>query len=222
MLGSAGIGPGLVQVSPGGRSGYASVYVDPAGERQIVSYQGSGLSETLDPKCLGDTPAALADTRWPVAAATVLSHARSLGVPGVLDGEPGVTDELANLASHVAFSAQGLTTYADDTDIPNALVAARRRIDGWICATDGVNGVYHFEGDSLRQLLPPVVDAVDTLGAGDVWHGAFTLRLAERAGEEAAMHFANAAASLYCTAEGKRDGIASRRQVESLVDSTYR
>ncbi len=217
LLQRAGIDTESVQISAGGRSGYSSVYLDPAGERQIMSFRGSGLTGLLDPGALGKPAAVLADTRWPEAAAAVLRHARSLGVPGVLDGETPVDQTLSDLASHVAFSAQGVSTYAGTSSIPEALEIARNRIDGWVCATDGANGTYYFEGNTLKQIRPPKVDIVNTLGAGDVWHGAFTLGLAERESEEAAIRFANTAAALHCARNGPCVPLPARQEVERLA-----
>ena len=221
QLRSAGIDTGLVHRAEGGRSAYSSVYVDNSGERQIVSFQGSGLATTLDAASLGNVGAVLVDTRWPAASSIVLEHARRLGVPGVVDGEAPVPQEVVARASHVAFSAQGLAAYADAAGLHRALEIARRRIQGWTCVTDGERGVFFFEGDSLRQVLPPKVDVADTLGAGDVWHGAFALHLAEGAKEEIAVQFANTAAALYCTRAGRRGGGATRNQVEALCAATY-
>ena len=184
-------------------------------------FQGAGLATTLDAASLGNVGAVLVDTRWPAASSIVLEHARRLGVPGVVDGEAPVPQEVVARASHVAFSAQGLAAYADAAGLHRALEIARRRIQGWTCVTDGERGVFFFEGDSLRQVLPPKVDVADTLGAGDVWHGAFALRLAEGANEEIAVRFANTAAALYCTRVGRRGGGATRNQVEALCAATY-
>ena len=59
--------------------------------------------------------------------------------------------------------------------------------------------------------------AVDTLGAGDVWHGAFALRLAEGADELTAIRFASAAAALKCTRPGGRMGAPSRAEVAAFL-----
>ena len=63
----------------------------------------------------------------------------------------------------------------------------------------------------------PAVTAVDTLGAGDVWHGAFTLALAEGMAVAAAARFANAAAAIKCTRFGGRGGAPRRDEVEALL-----
>lgn len=61
------------------------------------------------------------------------------------------------------------------------------------------------------------VEVVDTLAAGDVWHGAFALRLAEGAGEVDAINFANAAAALKCTRFGGGDGCPDRDATEAFL-----
>ena len=58
---------------------------------------------------------------------------------------------------------------------------------------------------------------VDTLGAGDVFHGAFALAIAEGGGIREAAQFSNAASALKCTRPGGRAGIPTRAEVEALL-----
>ena len=58
---------------------------------------------------------------------------------------------------------------------------------------------------------------MDTLAAGDVWHGAFTLALAEGLDVAAAGGFANAAAAIKCSRAGGRLGAPTRAEVEALL-----
>ena len=51
--------------------------------------------------------------------------------------------------------------------------------DGFLAVTDGPNGVYWRDGGEVKHMAAFKVDAVDTLGAGDTFHGAFAVRLAE-------------------------------------------
>jgi sulfofructose kinase len=62
----------------------------------------------------------------------------------------------------------------------------------------------------------PRVEVVDTLSAGDVFHGAFALAILEGKGIEAAARFACAAASLKCTRPGGRLGCPTRAQVDAM------
>ena len=63
----------------------------------------------------------------------------------------------------------------------------------------------------------PRVAVVDTLGAGDVFHGAYALALAEGFGVAASARFASVAAALKCTRPGGRAGIPDRAAVDAGV-----
>ena len=61
------------------------------------------------------------------------------------------------------------------------------------------------------------VEAIDTLGAGDAFHGGFALALAEGQDELAAMRFGAAAAGLKCTRFGGISGTPGRDEVDALL-----
>ncbi|MCY4180583.1 MAG: PfkB family carbohydrate kinase [Litoreibacter sp.] len=207
---SEGVDTSTCVISDGGRSAMSSVYVDKSGERQIMAFRGSGLA--VDPGLTElRADAVLTDTRWPEAARQVLEMAQALGIPAVLDGEAPVPLELAAVASHVVFSEQGLMDFTGISDVAQAYAALD--LPGWCAVTLGAAGVMHPDG-----VLPGFeVDVKDTLGAGDVWHGAFTLMLAEGAPEIDAMRFAHAAAALKCTGFGGRKAAPSRTQTEEFL-----
>jgi len=92
-----------------------------------------------------------------------------------------------------------------------------RRFDGLCAVTDGDKGCYWVEGGELHHLLPPKVVAVDTLAAGDVFHGAFTLSVAEGKSITESVRFASAAAAIKCTVMGGRLGAPRRYSVEALL-----
>jgi sulfofructose kinase len=207
---SEGVDTSPCLVSEGARSAMSSVYVDNSGERQIVAFRGAGLSQDPGLELL-HADGVLTDTRWPEAARQVLEMAAALGIAGVLDGEAPVPVELAAAASHVVFSEQGLMDFTGIEDIQTAYAALD--LPGWCAVTMGADGVLHPGG-----VLPGFkVEVKDTLGAGDVWHGAFTLRLAEGASEDQAMRFAHAAAALKCTGFGGRKAAPSRTDVETFL-----
>ena len=201
-----------------GRSPASAAMIDAAGERQVVNFPGETLVE--EPGTLDDiAPAAvLVDSHWPNAALAALELARSRGVPGVVDAEAPATGAVLEAASHVAFSRAGLAAFAGIDDKEAALSAAAGGLDAWVCVTDGAAGVSHVCSDRVVTLPAFPVRAVDTLGAGDVWHGAFALRLAEGAGEAAAVRFANAAAALKCAGLGGGRACPDRSAVEQLLD----
>lgn len=205
----------------GHRSSFSSVFVDARGERQIVNYRDPALARDLSwlPDLAGVSfDAVLADTRWPLVAAAVMRLARERGVPGVLDGEAPthVALEALSLATHVAFSAQGLADLSGTRDIEEGLRTARDRMGGFVCVTDGAEGVFHLAGHDVVRTPAHAVEAVDTLGAGDVWHGAFALALAEGRTEIEAIRFANAVAAIKCMRPGGRSGYPLRDEVNAF------
>jgi sulfofructose kinase len=213
-LQSDGVDTAFVHRAPGGRSSFSSVLIDAAGERQIVNFRGAGLTENTDwIAAVPPTDAVLVDTRWPAGAAAALDLARSWGVPGVIDGEAPIAPGLLEKASHVALSAQGLASLVPGDDLAAALATLAARLPGWACVTDGANGVWYTGPDGIAHVPAFPVDVVDTLGAGDVWHGAFALCLAEGVGEVEAIRFANATAALKCMTFGGRAGTPRRAAV---------
>ena len=58
---------------------------------------------------------------------------------------------------------------------------------------------------------------VDTLGAGDVFHGAFALAITENQDIPSALRFASAAAALKCTRFGGAFAAPQRAEVEELL-----
>lgn len=221
-LRAEGVGTDRVRRLPGLRSPRSAILVDEAGERMIISYADPALP--TDTGHLPDTlpegvDAVLGDTRWQEGSAHLFRLARAAGRPAVLDGDraPTVVPELVELATHVAFSLQGLRDLTGEDDPARALEAYGPREGTWIGVTNGPEGAFWWHDGRIAHAPAFPVATVDSLGAGDTWHGAFTVRLAEGAGVDEAVRFASAAAAIKCTRFGGRDGAPSRREVESFL-----
>ncbi|MEP3275244.1 MAG: PfkB family carbohydrate kinase [Stappiaceae bacterium] len=214
---------GTVRSFPGRRSSFSSIYIDGQGERQIVNYRDPTLPEETDwlPTSIpSGIDAVLADNRWTSGAVALLNTAKAQGLPAVLDAERPMDDgsiEAIAAASHVAFSAEGLQEYAGPGDMRRQITDIANETGNWVCVTDGANGVF-WTGDSGVEHCPAYqVDVIDTLGAGDTWHGAFALALAEKQTIQDAISFASAAAAIKCSRFGGRDGIPTRVEVDSFI-----
>jgi len=70
------------------------------------------------------------------------------------------------------------------------------------------------EGDAVRRLPVFSIAAIDTVGAGDAFHGGFALALAEGQSELEAMRFGAAVAGIKCTRLGGSAGTPTRSEVE--------
>jgi sulfofructose kinase len=202
------------------RSSFSSVFIDKSGERQIVNFRDRELPATAE--WLEQIPfefdAVLADTRWPEGAMTAMKLAKSHGVPGIIDAEApfdGAEDALHN-ASHVVFSAPGLRDFSSADQLSDGLKIASQRLGNFVGVTDGDNGFF-WQQDGIEHCPAFTVESVDTLGAGDVWHGAFALALSEKLPVTQAIEFSNAVAALKCTKHGGREGIPSREATETFI-----
>jgi sulfofructose kinase len=223
-LEACGVDCAAVRRLPGCASSLSAVMVDAAGERMIVNYLDAAMPIAADwlpsPRAVG-AAAVLADSRWPEGAARALAAARAAGLPGVLDADKPLprADTLLAEATHVAFSAESLADSTGEDDPVRGLRATAGRLRGWGCVTAGAAGVYVLEGGRVTHFPGHAVQVVDTLGAGDVWHGAFALGLAEGMVEPAAVRFASAAAALKVQRPGGRAGAPTREEVEDFVRS---
>jgi sulfofructose kinase len=206
----------------GRASSVSAVFVDTAGARLIVNHADPGLfeGETVEAVDVAGADAVLADLRWPRGAAAALRAGAAQGIPGILDYDlspaPG-TDEALSAASHVAFSEPALARLAGVTDPREGLRRIRARTGAFLAVTVGADGVYWLDADRVHHLPAFPVTPLDTLGAGDVFHGAMALALAEGSDIERAFRLAAAAAAIKCTRSGGRAGTPSRDEVEAFL-----
>ena len=83
--------------------------------------------------------------------------------------------------------------------------------------TLGRDGALVYQEGRFHYSAGFVVEAVDTTGAGDVFHGGFIYGLLAGWEIERILDFANAMAALNCTALGARGGIRTRAEAENLI-----
>lgn len=219
-LRAEGVDCAYVRGFPEMRSAVSTILVDALGERMVVSYRDRPFP--ADPGWLpAELPhgigAVLSDVRWEEAGIRFFAAARAEGRPRVLDADRAPRDPalIAN-ASHVAFGAQGLRELTGTSD-PRAGLRSLRDREGWFAVTVGAEGVFYLEDGEVRHEPAFPVKAVDTLAAGDTWHGAFALCLAEGASEREAVRFASATSALKCMRFGGHRGAPRRREVEAFL-----
>jgi sulfofructose kinase len=223
-LAGYGVDCGHLRRCAGCNSSVSAVIVDARGERMVVNHLDPALP--VDAAWL-PTPAAvgaqavLADTRWPEGALAALEAARAAGLPAVLDADRPIPPDgaLLRAATHVAFSADALADYSGIADPARALTGVARGLAGWCCVTTGGEGVLVSECGAVRRHPAFEVPVIDTLGAGDVWHGAFALALAEGRDEAAAVRVASAAAALKVQRAGGRAGTPTRAELDAFLAS---
>lgn len=212
---------GVVRVDRASSS-LSSILIDREGERLIVNYRHPGLdtARIADPaRLLRDAQALLFDNRYPQFVLPLARAARERGMIAVLDGDQPtmLTDELLAAVTHAVFSADGLRATARTDDLEAGLRGIASRTGAFVAVTDGPHDMIWLESTSIRRHPAFQVEAIDTLGAGDVFHGAFALALAEGQPDATAMRFAAATAALKCTRFGGGTGAPGRGEVENFL-----
>jgi sulfofructose kinase len=225
-----GVDCSYVRRVSGARSALASILVDAHGERIIVPFYDS-LAQA-DPKALPFTDitafdAVLVDVRWLGAAVLALKAARAIGRPAILDADTAplaVLEQLLPLASHIVASEPAVRIICGQAlDLQTACTDLASRTDAFVAVTGGAAGTWWFDraAGSSRHVAAPKIRAVDTLAAGDVFHGAFAVGLAEAMPVELALRFASAAAALKCLRFGGRLGAPDRTETLAMVAATW-
>jgi sulfofructose kinase len=215
--------PGIVRVKDA-NSTVSAILIDAQGTRSIVSYCDERLFTAVadDPAALlAGVDAVLADNWLPDLVVPICAAARDRGLPVIVDGDGPMAEDaaLVRLASHLVFSAEGLRAATGAPDLGVALRRIGKHAHGFVAVTDGADDILWLEDESVRALPVFAVDAVDTLAAGDVFHGAFALALTEGSREVEALRFAAAAAGVKCTRLGGGSGAPNRSEVDSLIRS---
>lgn len=228
MLGEALAGEGVdisgLRMIPGAVSPVSAVLVDAVGERAILGFRGEHL--VVDPSwlplaALANARALLCDPRWHEGAVAALTAAEALGLPTILDGERSETRLLLDLVPrcrHAIFSVPGLMNFAPGARPAEGLRRALAEGVTQVAAvTRGEKGVLWLERGQRtpREMKALPVAATNTTGAGDVFHGAYALAIAEGQPVEAALRLANAAGALRA-----RDGAtAARAETDAFVQA---
>jgi len=207
-------------------SSHSAVLVDEHGERLVVGFRGSALqapADWLPLEQVSSAGALLADVRWPAGSQRALRAAREAGIPGILDADvapPEIIEMLAPLADHLVFSHRGLEAYAG-ADCEAGLRRALEHGARVAAVTQGEAGVLWIEAatpQEVRRCPAFPVHTVDTLAAGDIFHGAYALALAQGCPTGTAMRFAAAAAAIKCNRPGGRSGAPTRQEVDALLE----
>ncbi len=89
-----------------------------------------------------------------------------------------------------------------------------------VVITLGAAGCLVATAENKLQVPAPAVQAVDTVGAGDAFNGAFAVALSENRSIEDAATWATAAAALAVTHAGAQSALPLRKDIDTLAGQT--
>jgi len=201
----------------------SNIMIDPSGERTIVTFRDPELWKVRLPdagELLEDCQAILTENRCAEFCTDLCAEARRRGIPVIVDVDRTMSlrEGLLTASSHLVFSSEALQSTASVRDDAEALKKIAKFTPSFVAGTRGAQGTLWLdEQHKLRETPAFPVHTVDTLGAGDVFHGAFALAITESQDIPSALRFASAAAALKCTRFGGAFAAPQRAEVEQLL-----
>jgi len=219
----AGVEVSSVTIEPGATNQFAVILVEGvSGERTILwdrderlMYREGELykEEVCSGKILHldghDIQAAIQCSQW----------AKQEGIPTVIDidkVEP-LTKELIKEIDFVITSSQFPSLYTGISNREQALLELQKHTNGFLCTTLGEEGAMALVDGQIVHSRGFPIKAVDTTGAGDVFHAGFIYGLLRNWEVKEIIRFANAVASLKCRGLGGRTGIPDLEEVEKFL-----
>ena len=211
---------------PGLVTPISNIMIDPSGERTIVTFRDPELWKVHLPNAdtlLHDCAAILTESRCAAFCTDLCAEARRRGIPVIVDVDRAMSlrEGLLNASSHLVFSSEPLQETAGVADDGEALKKIAKLTPSFLAGTRGAQGtIWLDEHQTLQQTPAFPVHTVDTLGAGDVFHGAFALAITENQDIPSALRFASAAAALKCTRFGGAFAAPQRAEVSELLSQS--
>ncbi len=223
----AGVEARLITVA-GGVSPQSLILVDGGGERTVLCRRDERMAlqpQELDRAWIENARALLVDGHDTAAATQAAAWARAAGVAVVADLDeiyPGVEDLIANIDYLIA-SRDFPCRLMDDSSLERALRRMQLRYGCRLtAATLGIGGVLAWDGEQFLARAAYRVPAVDTTGAGDIFHAGFIYGLLRGWPLQQQLDFSCAAAAMNCMAQGARGGIQPVEAIEKLMATAAR
>jgi sugar/nucleoside kinase (ribokinase family) len=186
----------------------SSVTVDAKGRRNVVSANSVRIAApdaAPDPRTLEQAGVVLIDGHFMQAGKAWAAAAHARGTPVVLDGgswKEGTEELLSSVAIAICSADFRPPGCSNEESVVRYL---KQHGVKHIAITHGADPVLFESGSSSGTLRVPEIEAVDTMGAGDIFHGAFCLFFSVGHGFVGAIAEAAQVASESCCYHGTRE-----------------
>ena len=215
----------MEQVS--GASGLAPIFLAESGENAIIVVPGANGkmdSAAVDrhSALIRSAGMVLCQLELPMQTVShVLALCAEAGVPVMLDPAPAAPlpdqfwSQVAWFTPNETEAAYYLNHESKPEDAAKQLLA--RGLRGVALKRGGEGAYVAVAGGKAAWVRPFPVEAVDTVGAGDCFNGAFAVALMENKDPWTAARFASAAAAISVTRRGAQASMPNRADVESFL-----
>jgi ribokinase len=223
-----GIDPTHVKQVEGLSSGVAPIFVEPNGQNRILVVKGA--NDALKPADVDAAAETLKSAdcivlQFEIPVATVyytIEFARKHGIRCILNPAPAQPVDLGALKDLDYFvpneTEAETITGSPVKNVEDAKKCAENLVAGGIrrvIITLGANGSLLSSRDGSEHVLPFVVNAIDSTGAGDAFIGSFAVFLGEGVPEKEAVRRANLYAGLSTTGVGTQKSFYDRARFDA-------
>ena len=204
-------------------SSQSYVFQDSKGERLLAAYNEKKLlaNKSLPEFIFSNKKTYLVDLSWIEAACyiTKKTHGKKINCIADMDNfkKNKKIEQIVNKVSHPIFSETGLFEYTKIKSIIRSLKYLYNKKNKFYGVTLGSKGVYWVDNNVIYHCLAPKIKAVETNGAGDVFHGAFAAFIHQKMTIEESVELATATASLKCTKAGGIRSVPNYKSVKQFV-----
>ncbi|MCR9256008.1 MAG: ribokinase [Alphaproteobacteria bacterium] len=205
-------------------TGHAVIYVDAAGENQIVILGGANQAVDLDlfADLLAQAVAAAAAPVWVLlqnetnGVTDIVGHAKRAGCKVAYSAAPFLPERIIEVMDRIDLLAvneieakalaDSLGLDVSSLPIPEVLI------------TRGADGAAFHSGGAIHEQPAFAVRAVDTTGAGDTFLGSFLAHHSNGAAPADSLRYAAAASALQVTRPGAAEAIPTRAEVIAFLN----
>ncbi|MGD8883249.1 MAG: PfkB family carbohydrate kinase [Desulfobacterales bacterium] len=199
----------------------SAILVKPDGRRTVVNYKGATPPLPADKIDLSRShpQVILFDGHEPEVSLAQMKTIKGRGIPTVLDAG-SVHKGSLKLLEQVDYTVASQKFARECTGIENPLQAALKlsQYSPAVVITLGEAGLVWKNEDGSGRLPAFAIDAVDTTGAGDAFHGAFAAGLAYGKPWKDLLTYASAVGALCCAKYGARPAIPTAKGVSRFLN----
>jgi len=198
----------------------SAILVKPDGKRTVINHATGAkpLPQTSVDFSRCTPKVILFDGHEPELSLSLAGDAKRRSIPSVLDAGSvhRGTQELVVLVDYVVASEKFATDFTGETDAVQALVKLSKRASS-VVITLGERGLIWKNSESEGRLPAFIIEAIDTTGAGDAFHGAFAAGLVKQMKWNDLLRYASAVGALCCTKLGARPSLPTAQQMKNFL-----
>jgi len=213
------------------RGGHASpisqILAKPDGSRSVVNFKGNTPwleADTVDMRRIEALAprVILFDGHEPLISTPICQWARDNRITTVLDAGSlhRGTRELSSLVDYLV-SSEKFARQICGEDEAQACLNELCAISKHVVITLGERGLIWGKTGQTGGIQAFAIDAVDSTGAGDAFHGAFSLALAREMDWNDTLRFASAAGALACSKLGARAALGDKHAIQQILGDNF-